>query len=260
MALSDEDKKEVGDLIAAGFGSDAFTKTISDATNAVVNAYDKRKTKEGEKAGEALTKLTEQVAELAKTKVKPDPDDDDDKHKDLPPAVAEQLAALEKANKLLAEQNEKTLKIAEDAETARKAAEDKAAVTAQTDAIRDAALSKDVGVDPARLPILLSHLSQLGLVKANEAGNGYVMHSGNNKITGEAEDGPLAETLAAFVKSDAGAMFRPAVSGQGSGGKLGDATKTVEGQVAVSGEMTPQQIRELADAGKLDLSQPIQSE
>jgi hypothetical protein len=84
------------------------------------------------------------------------------------------------------------------------------------DAVRTKALTKEVGVDPEKLPFLLDHLDHRGAVRLNEGKTGYEIVIGKDKA-GEEIWETLDEGLPKFVKTGPGSFFLPAVKGSGGG-------------------------------------------
>jgi chemotaxis protein histidine kinase CheA len=270
MALDDKDREEIKGIVGELFGVEkgksvleALGSANEEQINAILNKYDKRKAKDGEKLSETLKTITETLDGL---KRKPEDDDDadpDDKpgDKEKPSkkgAESPEVKALRQEQRKLTERLEAAEKVNKEEKAAREALEAKQAARAQTDAVRAAAIAKEVGVDPEKIDLLLDHIAHRNLVKLNEAGTGYEIQIGVDK-SGEPIVESLSDGLAKFVKTNTGKFFLPAVPGAGGGGGGGGGSKPGAGGAApITAEqlatMKPSDIEKMAGAGNLQIS------
>lgn len=260
MPLAEEDKKEVVGLISETLGlkegeklTDVLGKLTKDAANDVVNAYDKRKTKEGGKLNELVEGLTKEIETLKTSK-----NDDDDEDtivngqpnlEKLPKGVQ---AYLKQQAKELEAIKAKSAKAEEETAKEKAAREKVEAERADQELVKALEGAVDGEVDPTLKPALVALLHrERKIVRAVDGGGGYEIHLGE-KLAGEPVYEELKGGIGKYLKTDEGKRFRPATPG----GNPPTPPKTPGGganKIATLEEMsqmTPEQIRKAADAGQ----------
>jgi len=270
MALEDKDREEIKGIVAELFGVEkgkSVLEALGTATetqiNAILNKYDKRQGKDREGLTATLKTITETLEALKKPKSDDDEEaDPGDKSGGEKPSKkggeSTEVKALRQEQRKLTERLEASEKANKEEQAKREALEAKQAKRALTDAVRGAAIAKEVGVDPEKVDFLLDHLDHRQLVKANDAGTGYEIQIGLDK-QGEPIWEPLGDGLAKFVKSGPGKFFMPAVPGAGGGGGGGGGKTTPGGgSTTLTAEqlatMKPSDIEKAAAAGTLPIS------
>lgn len=233
MALSDEDKKEIRELVGLKDGQ-TIGDAIGDPIQQALNGYDKSQRKSREAQATALEGIQETLKELKEAKPAPGSGEGEGAGEgdgaggtggsgEITGAAKEAIERLEAANKKLAAD----FKRSEDAR-AQQAAEAEAAAKREADrnlreAIKTTATSTEIGMDPALIDMVVGHLhgdplsrGQESRIRARESGSGYEMQFGEDKITNEPLWVPLAEGLKSWAGTDIGKRFMPAVPGGGS--------------------------------------------
>lgn len=254
--LDDEQRKEVGELLKAELatilkGEDfkgSLSDVVTETTNAIVNAYDKRVAKERKGLSDTIEELKKGIS-----KSPGDPADPADPTKPpgptrpaaLSPEVQAQIDKLTRANAALEEQFKMEREAREKIEREREESQ-------LVEMLRTTAISKEVGVAPDRVELLVDHLRMRGRVRKAESGNGYQLRAPDDKLGNEVWL-PLEKGLLDFVKTPTGKVFLPPVPGGGgglpTGAGPGGGTQTPITADQISG-MTPAAIRQAHKEGK----------
>jgi hypothetical protein len=274
MALDDNDRTEINTIITKSLGvpeGKTLADVIADSANEAINRYDKGQKKERDKLSETLKGLGENVGKLSewqKSQAEGGGGGGEgggggsgegtgtkkvDKSK-LDAATREALDTLERENRKISER----LAASEAASATEKAAREKVeaenARRTMLDAVRSAALHKDVGVDAERVDLLLDHLEHNSLVRLRETGNGYEVSVGKDR-QGDPLWEPLNDGLKQFVKTPKGAFFLPAVKGAGGGSNADGTRRESAGHMSADeiAKLPAEQIEKLAAEGKITL-------
>lgn len=268
--FNDGDKAEILGLLTGAFGvpegktlADFLAESTDTRINAILNGYDKRQTKNRETLEGKLAEITEALTKLGEGRGDggdggDGSGDDGDGLDDtkLPKAVREALAAMKKQNEALAKQLDAEKKAREKEREDRQRIEAEQAEGRMFDAFRSTALSKEIGVDPDSLDFLVAFVKQNGLLKKNEAGEGYVFKHGKDAITGEPTWLDVAEGLTKFVSNGPGARFKAPVPGNGGGSVPRDGgSGGPSGAISLEQleKLRPSEVEAAAQAGKIRL-------
>lgn len=211
MALDDNDKKAIGELIAAALkaNNDEQAKAVDATVGKAVKALDL----DGKlKALDIDGKL-----EAVKTELKVEPPADPPKggkggSVTDDPEFKKLQAELAKVQKTAEEQ----AKRAKDAEAAQKA-------EALANGVRDALVAG--GADPKRVQIALSHLTATGRIKLDDKGQPAFAFT---RDWGE-ELAPAAKGATEWLGTDEGKLFVPPVGSQGSGDGVQPGNRNAKG-------------------------------
>lgn len=269
MPLGEDDLKTIDERIqenlTKAFGApegktlaEHLEEQGAERTNQILNAYDKRTSKSRSALEQQLKEIQETLGALKEGGGQGGEGGEEggeggDLSK-LPEPVRKQIEALTRKSADLEKKLEDERKARETEAEERKKIEEQSAARAMRDETQRIALSKEIGVDPERVEVMLDHLTGREMIRAREGG-GYEFLKGKDKYTQEPLWVPLDEGLKEFVKGS-GKMFLPAVPGTGGGDKPPGAPPGPQGRQLTDSEidnLKPSEIEALAADGRIQL-------